>query len=93
MTEPLCTSAVKQLVRAILAGGKLHFSGHALKEMEIDNLKMTDIRAAIRAGRVFPGELENGSYRYRIMTSRIAAVLAFRDENWAVVVTAWRCHD
>ena len=93
MTEPLPTSQVKQLVVALLTRGSLAFTKHALEEMKIDDLKHVDVRNALRAGVVSPGELERGTYRYRVSTSRIAAVIAFRSESHAVVVTAWRCHD
>ena len=35
-------------------------------------------------------ELERGTWRYRVETQRMAAVVAFRAETHAVVVTAWR---
>jgi hypothetical protein len=93
VTEPFPTSHVKELVLALLRQGSLAFTKHALEEMKIDDLKFVDVRNILRAGVVSPGELERGTYRYRVSTSRIAAVIAFRSESHAVVVTAWRRHD
>jgi len=73
-----------------LAGGLLAFSKHAQEEMVKDNLTEIDVRNTLRAGTASPGELERGSYRYRLSTSRMAAVVAFRSETHVVVVTAWR---
>lgn len=90
MKEPLHPSTVKRLLVAILANGLLAFTTHAQEEMANDNLTETDVRNTLRAGVVSPGELVNGTWRYRVSTSRMAAVVAFRAEDHAVVVTAWR---
>ncbi len=90
MREPLPPSTVKRLLVAILAGGILAFTKHAYEEMAKDNLTEIDVRNTLRAGTASPGELERGTYRYRVRTSRMAAVVAFRSESHAVVVTAWR---
>ena len=66
------------------------FSGHAREEMKADNLNEIDVRNTLRGGIVSEGELINSTYRYRISTSRMAAMIAFRDTLIAVVVTAWR---
>ena len=90
MKEPLPPSTVKRLLVAILAKGILSFTKHSQEEMAKDDLTEVDVRNTLRAGTVSPGELERGTYRYRVSTSRIAAVVAFRSESHAVVVTAWR---
>jgi hypothetical protein len=43
-----------------------------------------------RVGRYGLGELVSGTWRYRVETSRMAAVVAFRSATHAVAVTAWR---
>ncbi|HSK02682.1 MAG TPA: DUF4258 domain-containing protein [Kofleriaceae bacterium] len=68
----------------------LSFSKHAYEEMAKDDLTEVDVRNTLRAGVARPGELEKGSWRYRVETSRLVAVIAFRSETHAVVVTAWR---
>lgn len=90
MTEPYSPSAVKRLLVAILATGSLRFSRHAYDEMAKDGLRETDVVNTLRAGVPQPGEFEDGTYRYRVLTSRLGAVVAFRSETQAVVVTAWR---
>jgi hypothetical protein len=90
MKEPLPPAMVKKLIVAILASGTLSFSKHAYEEMEKDNLTEVDVRNTLRSGIVRPGELEKGSWRYRVETSRMAAVITFRSQDYAVVVTAWR---
>ena len=81
---------MKRLLVAILKSGLLAFSRHAYEEMAKDELTEIDVRNTLRAGAPAPGELEHGTYRYRVNTSRMAAVVAFRSEAHAVVVTAWR---
>ena len=51
---------------------------------------MLDVANVLRGGVVDPGEYENGSWRYRVRTARIAVIVAFRSETELRVVTAWR---
>lgn len=93
MKEPMGASQVKKLIVAILGNGTLSFSGHALTEMKNDKFGVmveTDVVNVLRGGVVQPGELRDGSWRYEIRTPRMAAVIAFRSETHARVVTAWR---
>jgi hypothetical protein len=90
LVEPLDPPAAKQLVRDILANGSVGFSKHALEEMEKDTLTAVDVNNVLRGGVVDPAELENGSWRYRSRTARIAVIFAFRSETELRSVTAWR---
>lgn len=90
MKEPLPPSTVKRLLVAIFATGTLSFTKHAQEEMAKDNLTEIDVRNTLRGGTARPGELVSGTWRYRVETARMAAVVAFRSETHAVVVTAWR---
>lgn len=90
MKEPLSSSTVKRLLVAILAEGILAFTKHAYEAMAKDKLTEIDVRNTLRGGRPRAGELEHGTWRYHIETSRIAAVVAFRSETHATLVTAWR---
>ena len=65
-------------------------SSHALQEMQNDGLTMVDCTNVLRGGWSEPGEWENGSWRYRVRTSRICVVIAFRSETKLAIVTAWR---
>ena len=90
LDEPLQPSAARSLIRDILANGSLAFSKHAREEMEKDKLTFVDVTNVLRGGVVDPAELENGSWRYRVRTARIAVIVAFRSETELRVVTAWR---
>lgn len=90
MDEPLTPPAARKLIRSIVAAGNVVFTRHARDEMAKDALTEDDIMNTLRGGWVEPGEWENGSWRYRVCTHRIVAVVAFRSESEQVVVTAWR---
>ena len=63
--EPLKPPEAKQLVRSIVENGTVEFSGHAIAEMEKDELDTTDCLNLLRAGVYNPPELTNGEWRYR----------------------------
>ena len=78
-------------------------SPHARLEMKKDNLTDVYVVNILRVGVVQPGEWENGSWRYRVLTQRMAVVAAFEpdveslpsdeedvSEMELIVVTAWR---
>lgn len=90
MNEPLPPATVKRLLVALLAAGILSFTKHAYDEMAKDNLTEIDVRNTLKGGTVRPGELIGGTWRYRVETSRMVAVVTFRSATHAVVVTAWR---
>jgi len=93
VTEPFGPADAKRLILAILVGGTVAFSKHAELEMANDNLgpiEKIDVINVLRGGVVEPGELEKGSWRYRVRTQRISVVVVFRTETALVVVTAWR---
>lgn len=90
LDEPLSPPEARRLIREIIENGSVSFSKHAEEEMAKDNLTMVDATNALRGGVVGPGEFENGSWRYRVRTARIAVIAAFRSETELRVVTAWR---
>jgi hypothetical protein len=53
-------------------------------------VRTVDCTTVLRGGVVEPGELERGSWRYRVKTNTMCVVVAFRSEMELVVVTAWR---
>jgi hypothetical protein len=67
--------AAKQRIRDILAKGSVSFSNHALEEMDKDKLTAVDVTNVLRGGVVDPAEFENGSWRYRVRTARIAVIV------------------
>ena len=90
MDEPLAPEAARRLIRDILKSGRFTYSKHAKDEMLDDDLTTVDCENVLRGGVVRPGECEHGTWRYRVETSRITIVIAFRSERELVVVTAWR---
>lgn len=71
----------------------VHFSRHALEELGNDDLTTVDawnVLASADSRIVDEGELENGTYRYRLETNFIMVVVAFQsDGNGLFVITAW----
>lgn len=88
--EPLPPAQARALLRSILATGRVSFSGHALREMAEDGISQARVMGVLKAGVVEPAELVRGSWRYRVRTSTVYAVVTFRSAAWTVVVTAWR---
>ena len=90
MKEPLPPATVKRLLIGIFEEGTISFTRHSYEEMAKDKLTEVDVRNTLKGGTFRPGELVSGTWRYRAETNRMAAVVAFRSETHAVVVTAWR---
>lgn len=91
LEEPLDQVAAKELIRRILSHGSLvPPRGHALREMEKDDLSTVDVTNVLRGGVVRPAEFENGCWRYRVETQRIVVVVGFRSSTELYVATAWR---
>jgi hypothetical protein len=67
------------------------FTNHAQKQMAKRDLTSTDVINVLRAGKIYnEPEYENGTYRYRVETTRIMVIFAFRSPNKIVIVSAWR---
>lgn len=67
------------------------FSQHAQEQMRDRNLTSVDVLNVLRAGQIEGDpEFEHDSYRYRVRTSKITVVFAFREPNKIRIVTAWR---
>lgn len=94
-THKLDRNQARKLISEIVHRHPAHvrFSRHALEEMRKDNLTTVDILNVIKspsAKVLHEGELENGTYRYRLETENITVVVSFDSETSLVVVTAWR---
>ena len=61
-----------------------------MRTMWEDGIGKVDVTNVLRGGVPQPGENENGSWRYQVRTQKLVVVVAFRDEETAVIVTAWR---
>ena len=69
------------------------FSRHALKEMDKDDLTIIDVWNVLKSNDskiLDEGELEKGSYRYRLETNYIMTVIAFHQDGRGFnIVTVW----
>lgn len=92
LKHPLGNEAAKRLIVQVLKTGMVTFSGHALNEMAKDELTTLDASNVLRGGVVEFSEEVNRTWRYRVRTSRMTFVVAFRSEHALSVVTAWRKH-
>lgn len=90
MDEPLPPVAAKRLVAAILEDGTWICSSHARDEMEKDSMSDQDALNVLRAGVFDEAEWENGSWRYRARTARMAVIFQFESEDELRLITAWR---
>ncbi len=90
-TKRLGTLEARKLLTWILPRGSVVFSGHARREMDDDDLNEPDVVNILRAGMIAdPPDLERGTWRYRVETDRMCAVVSFNDRSEVVVVTVWR---
>lgn len=88
--EPLSQVDARKLVREILANGQVSYSMHAKQRMVQRSMTMPDVANVLRGGWCDNVEEENGTWRYRMTTTRMAVVVAFRSETHLHVVTAMR---
>lgn len=88
--EPLAAPDARKLIQEIVKNGAVGFSAHAEKEMAKDDLQTTDCLNVMRGGIVGPGELIDGTWRYRISTPHMCVVVAFPSATKLRVVTVWR---
>ena len=88
--EPLEPAKARRRILRVLEHGTVTTSVHAHQEMEADAITYSDCVVALRGGIVRPGELERGTWRYRVETSRVVVVIAFRSESRLMIVTVWR---
>jgi hypothetical protein len=91
MVEPLKPSEVRKLIHHILRNGDVTYSQpHAIERMEEREMDTSDCINILRGGTVREGEYENGSWRYRVETPKMAVVVTFIDEGELMIVTVWR---
>ena len=83
--------AAKKLILTCVTDGKVFFSQHAEEEMENDGLVRQDVINVLRGGTVEEPEERSGTWRYRVRTQKMYAVVALHQQpDGAIVVTAWR---
>jgi len=91
LNEPLRPLQAKALICEILSGGEVTYSKpHALERLQKWNVSTVDCVNVLRGGVVAEAEFENGSWRYKVYTQRIAVIIRFESEDVLQIVTAWR---
>ncbi|QSV46771.1 DUF4258 domain-containing protein [Geobacter benzoatilyticus] len=91
MVEPLKPSEARKLIQHILKDGYVTYSRpHAIDRMKEREMDTSDCINILRGGKVSEGEYENGSWRYRVETPKMAVVVTFVAEDELMIVTAWR---
>jgi hypothetical protein len=90
LREPLPPNDARRLARQVLERGTVSFSRHAREEMAKDGIDEQDVASVLRGGIAEPGELERGTWRYRLRVAELYVVVAFLSETDILVVTAWR---
>jgi hypothetical protein len=89
MKQPLGAAAARKLAREILAKGTVTFTSHCLKELAKDGKTTVDATNIIRGGSYLEAEWENGAWRHRAETQRMAVVIEFETEAELIVVTSF----
>jgi hypothetical protein len=89
MKQPLAAAEARKLARVILAEGTVVFTSHCLKELAKDGKTTVDATNVLRGGAYFEAEWENGAWRHRAQTQRMAVVIEFETEVALIVVTAF----
>jgi hypothetical protein len=89
MKQPLAAAEARKLARLILAEGTVTFTSHCLKELAKDGKTTVDATNVIRGGAYAEAEWENGGWRHRAQTQRMAVVIEFETEADLMVVTSF----
>ena len=89
MERPLAAGQARKLARAILENGKVVFTSHCLKELARDGKTTVDAVNVLRGGFYAEAEWENGAWRHRAQTQRMAVVIEFETEADLIVVTSF----
>jgi hypothetical protein len=89
MKQPLAAADARKLARAILIDGAVLFTSHCLKELAKDGKTTLDAVNVLRGGAYREAEWENGAWRHRAHTQRMAVVIEFEGEAELIVVTSF----
>jgi len=92
-TKRLDALQARKLLSRILREGAIAFSRHARDAMEDDDLTEPDVVNTLRCGSTAERKLVKGTWRYRLETTRMGAVVAFRGDSEAIIVTVWRTRE
>jgi len=90
-SEPYTEAQLKSICKAALDHGTVTISKHAGERMQECGLNTNDVRNTLIAGSLFnfdPGH--GGSYKYRMTTRKIDAVVVVVGPDHIILVTAFR---
>lgn len=89
MRQPLAAAEARKLAREILVRGTVSFTKHCLEELSKDGKTTVDATNILRGGAYGEAEWENGAWRHRASTQRMAVVIEFHTETKLIVVTSF----
>jgi hypothetical protein len=89
MKLPLTASAARKRARDILVNGTVSFTRHCRDELAKDGKSVVDATNVLRGGAYSEAEWENGAWRHRAFTQRMAVVIQIDTEAELIVVTAF----
>lgn len=89
MNQPLSAGEARKHARSILEFGAVTFTRHCLQELAKDSKNTVDAINVIRGGAYGEAEWENGGWRHRAQTQRMAVVIEFEAESELIVVTSF----
>lgn len=92
--QKMSRNEARKLISRLVAAGKVRFVQHAYDRMEERNVSHQDALNVLETPDSFilgEGELERGSYRYRLCTNRLMLAVSFTtDGSYVVVLTVMR---
>lgn len=83
----------KKLAAEIQRSGEVSFTGHCQEELKKDSMDTADVLNILRCGKIErepEPESRFGTWRYRVETHRMAAVIEIHSKTSLRVITAWR---
>lgn len=89
MRQPLSAAEARKLAREILVQGTVSFTKHCREELSKDGKTTVDATNVIRGGAYAEAKWENGAWRHRASTQRMAVVIEFHTETKLIVVTSF----
>ena len=91
MTQQRSAIGARKLIRQIVMSGTVEFLSHADEELAEDGCSQLDALNVLRGGIVDECEFENGEWRHRVRTQRMAVIVEiYESETTILVITAFK---
>jgi len=87
--QRMSRNEARKLIARLALSESVTFVSHAFDRMKERNVSLQDAWNVLESPDSFihgDGEFENGSYRYRLCTNRIQAVLSFNSDGTRLIV-------